>query len=93
MKHVMSFDVYLGILLMVSMCLIKYRWLRSGHRIKNGIFGPGPILEPGPWGHWDQHPGTRIRGPGLVSGDEWGAYYTGPGLRKDESPLNSWGGL
>ncbi len=50
-------------------------WLRSGHRIHNGTFGPEPILEPGPiWTQANLDPG--LFGPG--TGD--------PGKREYQVP-------
>ena len=63
MIHVGTYDVYLDILLMVSISVIKYWLLRSGHRCKNGIFGPGSTLDPG-----TSRPGTQGRGPGDLHG-------------------------
>ena len=61
MKLVAKYDVYLDMLLMVSIYVIHYlSW--SGHRIQNCMFGPGSILDLGPLGPLTQDLGTR--GPG-----------------------------
>ena len=44
LKYVVKYDVYLDIFL-VSIYELNKLLLRSGHRIQNGIFGSGPILD------------------------------------------------
>jgi len=62
MKHAVKYDVYLDTLFMVSIYVIKYWLLRSGHQTKHIIFGPGSISDQGPSG-----PGTS-REPNMEKG-------------------------